>query len=164
VKEKDAVDLIGRYPRPIAHMRQLVKKRKLGLALGAGVSQSAKLPDWTHLLEKLAEKIEQLQGTRGRNIGEQSAPMQAQILLSRYRHYRESQPDFADNEASHREAVVASGWRSLVRDVLYERVTDPGKPLDQIIINMEVARHEYLGSLAKLALRVRLIPLTQGDL
>jgi hypothetical protein len=57
----------------------------------------------------------------------ESAPMQAQILLSRYRNFRERQPEFADVEASHREAVVSSGWRSLVRDALYERVTDPGK-------------------------------------
>jgi hypothetical protein len=157
VIESDAVDLIRRYPRPIAHMRQLVKKRKLGLALGAGVSRSAKLPDWIKLLGKIGAKIEQLQGTPGANITTQSAPMQAQILLSRYRQYRETQGDLANIEASHREAVVASDWRSLVRDALYERVTDPQKPLDQTTIKQEVDNHEYLSNLARLARQVPIV-------
>ena len=52
------VELVKRYGRAIAHMRRLSQRKRLGLALGAGVSLSAQLPSWNDLIVRLTREIE----------------------------------------------------------------------------------------------------------
>ena len=141
------IDLVRQHGRAIAHMRQLASKRRLGLALGAGISQSAGFPSWNELLERITRRLDQ-EGIEGHDLATESAPMRAQILHSRFRKHIESDPRFADVDASHRDATIATRWRTLLRDMLYHDVEDP----DQL-----VARHGYLKDLAILAFSVPVV-------
>lgn len=92
-------------------------------------------------MEGISARMKEL-NIEGRDLAQESAPIQAQILFSRFRQYIESQPSFADIEASHREAVVGVRWRDLLREVLYEGVATP----DELLV-----RHGYTEALAALA-------------
>lgn len=61
------VNLVRRYGRPIAHMRRLAQRRRLGLVLGAGISQSAGLPSWNELIKRLTQRIEDQSAKIGAN-------------------------------------------------------------------------------------------------
>jgi hypothetical protein len=141
------IDLVKQHGRAIAHMRKLVSQRRLGLALGAGISQSVGFPSWDELLERITRRLDQ-DGVEGHDLATESAPMRAQILHSRFRKHIESDPTFADVDASHRDATIASRWRTLLRDMLYRDVDDPAQL---------AARHRYLHDLAVLAFSVPVV-------
>lgn len=141
------VALVQRYGRAIAHMRQLADTRKLGLALGAGVSQSAGFPSWNQLLDRVTKHLAKL-GIVGRDLGAESEPMRAQILFSRFREHQLLEPELADDDASHHEAIIATRWRDVLRDALYRDLGD----LDGL-----VERHAYLKDLAALAFRTPVV-------
>jgi deoxyadenosine/deoxycytidine kinase len=140
-------ELVQRYGRAIAHMRQLVEKRRLGLVLGAGIGQAAGLPSWVELIKGISKRLSEL-SVEGRDLAEESSPVQAQILLSRFRQYLERKADFSEIEASHRDATVAVQWRKLLRDVIYHGIENPA---DLLI------RHGYMEDLAILAYKIPIV-------
>ncbi|MBP2275418.1 MULTISPECIES: SIR2 family NAD-dependent protein deacylase [Sphingomonas] len=142
------VELVKRYGRAIAHMRQLSQRKRLGLALGAGVSQSAKLPSWNELITRITREIETRATTKGPDLGRETAPMQAQILQTRFRKFVESGTAFPATLVNHRDGMIATEWRKLLRDTLYEGITDP---------NTVVASHPYFEELAALAFNVPVV-------
>ncbi|MBY2925843.1 SIR2 family protein [Rhizobium leguminosarum] len=142
------VELVRRYGRAIAHMRQLSQRRHLGLALGAGVSQSAGLPSWNELIARLTRQIETSAAVKGPDLAGETAPMQAQILQSRFRKFVESGTAFPAVAVNHRDGMVATEWRKLLRDNLYQAIADP----DGV-----VSTHPYFKELAALAFTVPVV-------
>ena len=132
--------LLSRYGRAIVHMRQILARRRLGVALGSGVSQSAGLPSWSALLAGIDEQLTKL-GVLSRDIKHEAAPLQAQILFSRFRTYQESASGFASIEPGHREAKILSEWRNLLKGVLYKAT-----PTLEVILD----GHPYFSALASL--------------
>src|SRR5882724_10617455 len=43
------------YQRPIAHLRAQLKRHRLGLLFGAGASKDIGFPNWTELVDRVAE-------------------------------------------------------------------------------------------------------------
>jgi len=142
------VDIVRRYGRAIAHMRQLSQRRHLGLALGAGISQSASLPNWNDLIARLTREIEARATVKGPDLGGETAPMQAQILQSRFRKFVESGTAFPTVAVNHRDGVIATEWRKLLRDSLYHTIADPDAVVDG---------HPYFKELAALAFNVPVV-------
>ncbi len=141
------VNLVRRYGRAIANMRQLVERRKLGLALGAGVSQSAGFPGWNEFLDRVTSQLSEL-GIDGGDLGSESEPMRAQILFSRYRQHQLNKLSNDNVEASQYEAIVATLWRDTLKEALYRDLDD---------LNNAVEHHAFLKELAILAFSVPVV-------
>jgi hypothetical protein len=141
------IKLLSRHGRAIVHMRQLIDQKGLGLVLGAGVSQACGLPGWGTLLERITAELESL-GIAGRDISKQAAPVRAQILLARYRHYIERCDAEGTSDSDVLRARVASGWRNIVRDALYA-----GFSTSQAVRDA----HPYAKELGSVALKVPIV-------
>jgi hypothetical protein len=141
------IALLHRHGRAIVHMRQLIDQKRLGLVLGAGVSQACGLPGWGTLLERITGHLEKL-GIAGRDISKDAAPVRAQILLSRYRQHveRRDTGDMSDSDVLR--ARVASEWRNIVRDALYA-----GFVTSEAVRNA----HPYAKELASVALKAPIV-------
>lgn len=141
------IALLQRHGRAIVHMRQLLDQKKLGLVLGAGVSQACGLPGWDALLERITGQLESL-GISGRDLSKEAAPVRAQILLARYRQYVERRDTSDASDSDVLRARVASEWRKIVRDALYAGFA-----------TSEAVRHAhpYAKEVASVALKVPLV-------
>ena len=140
-------ELLRRYGRSIVHMRQLLKRRRLGLALGSGVSQAAGLPSWQELISRIDRALA-ARKVSGPSLEKESSPVQAQVLSARFRQMVESTGDFSAFGASQREGAIATAWRTLLRDVLYDGISTP---------SALVENHPYAKHLAGLAYRVPVV-------
>jgi hypothetical protein len=145
--EEIQLDLVRRYGQAVAHMRQLTNKRALGLALGSGVSQSAGFPGWNTLLERLTARLTKL-GVAGGDLSEFGEPMKAQILFQRFREFHLESEPFKAIHASHHQAEIATKWRELLRDCLYQDIDD---------VEATVDTHPYLKLLATHCFKVPVV-------
>ena len=145
--EEIQLDLVRRYGQAVAHMRQLTDKRALGLALGAGVSQSAGFPGWNTLLARLTARLTKL-GVAGGDLSEFGEPMKAQILFQRFREFYLESKAFKAIDPSHHQAEIATKWRELLRDCLYQDIDD---------LEATVDSHAYMKLLATHCFKVPLV-------
>ncbi|EGQ9576183.1 hypothetical protein F3S07_23975, partial [Vibrio alginolyticus] len=129
------------------HLRQLSSERKLGITLGAGLSLSAGFPSWPNLLNSISKKMHS-SGINGEHRENNAEPMQAQYLFSRFKNHHESSDDFCKLDPMLHEPEIATKWRDLLRQSLYENVGD---------LNDEIDNHPYLNELAKLCHKVPLV-------
>jgi hypothetical protein len=111
--------LIQRYGKAIVHLRQSLRMRRLGLALGAGVSYGMDLPSWSELLKGIAAELRNVGVTTHYDAKNTSEPAQAQILYSTYRqHVLDTDTTLKTLEGILQDAEVTSRWRALVHGVL----------------------------------------------
>jgi hypothetical protein len=144
--DKNAI--IRRYGRAVAHMRQAVGARRLGLCLGAGVSLSVGFPTWTKLLADIYSAMKAQGMSTYFDAGKTSEPIQAQILFAAFREHMLGGSKSAFGEGLLKDAEVIAAWRRLVHRVLYASVPDPASKL---------ATHPYIRELASVARRMRLV-------
>ncbi|MFB9136044.1 SIR2 family protein [Vibrio olivae] len=142
-----SIDLIKEYPVAISHLRQLSSERKLGITLGAGLSLSAGFPSWTKLLSSISKKMHD-SGINGEHRDNNAEPMQAQYLFSRFKNHHELSDDFCTLDPMLHEPEIATKWRDLLRQSLYENVGN---------LNNKIDDHPYLNELAKLCHKVPLV-------
>jgi len=141
------VDVLRRYAKPIAHMRQLCDSRRLGLVLGAGVSLDAALPGWKQLVAGVREALA-AQGIVAIGSEKESLPTQIQVLFARFRDSVFAAQELQTLEQAYKEAEVAARWRRVVHGILYRGVKD---------VETAIKNHPYLEVLAALAYRLPLV-------
>ena len=146
-RSDECKDVLQRYSRAIAHMREQFANDRLGLVFGAGIGKSFNFPDWNMLLSRIASEIQ------GEEIleCEKNLTAQAQQLYQRFKQQRSAAPVQADEENDKflAEMKLRAEWRKLVHDCLYEDVPDS---MEEIL-----KRDTYLVSFLKI---VRQSPLT----
>ncbi|OEC93571.1 hypothetical protein A9Z06_09065 [Rhizobium sp. YK2] len=100
------------------------------------------------MIARVTREIETLASVKGPDLGGETAPMQAQILQSRFRKFVESGTDFPTVAVNQRDGVIATKWRKLLRDSLYQTIADP-----DAVVNA----HPYFKELAALAFTVPVV-------
>jgi hypothetical protein len=145
--EQVQIDIVRRYARPVAHLRQLCDSKRLGLVLGAGVSRNANLPDWKSLVEGITASLT-ARGISAADNSKESLPVQIQVLFALFRETVFALPELRELEDPYREAEVASRWRHLVHKVLYAGITD---------VEFAMTAHPYLARLFALSYKLPLV-------
>lgn len=141
------VEIVRRYAKPIAHLRQLCDTKQLGMVLGAGVSKDSKLPSWQDLVADVRASLAS-RGISAAGSEKESLPTQIQVLFTRFRDSVFFASELQTLEQSYREAEVAARWRRLVHEILYRGVKD---------VESAITDHPYLGVLAALAYKLSLV-------
>ena len=127
------VSLVGQYPRALAHLRQLLENKRLGLVLGAGVSNAAGLPNWEGLVNGVASNLSAL-GIPIEEVNSKSVPIKTQIMFSRFRERTFGNNDIRRLSQLDKDAEVAARWRKLVHETLYSGLAS---------IDEKVRNHPY---------------------
>ncbi|MHA6874952.1 SIR2 family protein [Ralstonia pseudosolanacearum] len=133
--------VLQRYAKAIVHMRQQLSRNRFGLVFGAGIGVDFKFPSWETLLERIAShpdvQADQLISRTGGN-----STTLAQQLFQSYKAKCDEANSAEDKSPRMREMELRAGWRTIVRECLYD-----GLPSD---INELVRDDRYLHSLLPL--------------
>ena len=144
---EECEDVLQRYSRPIAHMREQFRSGRLGLVFGAGIGKSFAFPDWKTLLGRIAKEVQ------GQEIleCEHNLTAQAQQLYQRFKQKRSAARVSKEEKNDHllAEMKLRAEWRKLVHGCLYKGVPDSIEEIRK--------RDTYLGSFLEI---VRNSPLT----
>ena len=113
--------LFRKYPVAITHLHQQFKVKRLGLALGAGVSKGLGFPDWKELITNIAKSpdvngMKLFDNPSGRTVTSQ---MLFQLLKEKFlstTEGRQSIDRYGDLE-------LRKKWKLLVHDILYKGVS-----------------------------------------
>jgi predicted ATPase len=115
-------EVLTEYSRPVAHLRERFRARRLGLVLGAGFGRNLGLPACGDLLCRVVKEFR----TPFAVNSQDNPSRQAQFLFQHYRRY-----ECADAEPKGlftREDVIRSRWLHLIHRCLYRDV--PGDPAE----------------------------------
>jgi SIR2-like protein len=139
---------IARQPRLhryLCHLYQRLDQGRLNLVTGAGISVNAGVPSWYALLDRLAERTEQLKDDfqLHRKAGLNPEYL-GQIIFHRMR--KECPTTVA---ADMREATINHAWAHAIYEALYKDVPDD--------IEVALRQHPYLTELRDLARKVPLV-------
>lgn len=142
--------LLKRYVKAICHLNYALKtSRKLGLILGAGISDDLEIPTWKRLLDSMEPKVE-FDGKDHR--GPES--YRGEQLFQFFRMARSKELAWGEREIT--EAGVNSDWRKIVSEILYEKYLIDGEINTQKFTEA-IDRHPYFRPLAKVARELELV-------
>jgi len=131
-----------RLPVWLVHIWQQLRRKKLGLILGAGVSIEAGCPSWDDLIKRL---IKNAKGSQETMASHQKAGLQPTYLTQILYLLHQEKEKRSDTEVPLKFAAyqIDSTWREAVHEELYK---------DNIDLSFEkiVADHPYLAALGEL--------------
>jgi dephospho-CoA kinase len=135
--------LLSRYTKPICHLHYALSTEKLGLMLGAGVSNELKIPSWKRLLDAVEEQI-QFDGK------DNQAPesYRGEQLYQYFRRAHAKQLTEVGRRIT--QAKVDSDWRKMVSDILYRKFLIEGRVSSEKF-KAAIDAHPYFRDLAKIA-------------
>lgn len=135
--------LLGkRYAKALCHLNYARRKKRLGLILGAGVSDTLEIPQWKALIEQIELKL---------NYKSMRAP-EAYRAEQLFQHYRKIRTDELDWESGEKlDAAIIAGWRDIVTKCLYTRFLGPNGKLSLPDYTEKIRQHPYLTRLGNLA-------------
>ena len=148
--ESTKLSVLKRYSKAICHLHYAFRaSRKLGLILGAGVSNDLEIPPWTQLLDSVQEEIK-FDGKQ------QNAPesYRGEQLYQFFRMEQKKDLGRAENHIS--EAEVNSQWRKIVSRILYKAFLKNGQ-IDSDIFQRAIDGHPYFRELVKVARDLELV-------
>jgi hypothetical protein len=118
--------LLLRYPQAIYHMRDQLSLRRLMPVIGAGVSQSIGLPNWSDLIDRIAgdSRVDAV------SLAERSRSQASRVQVV-FHHFRRKRltsiraetSDPGSSEDVFFERKIASEWRQIVHANLYRSAT-----------------------------------------
>lgn len=133
--------LLNRYVKALCHLNCARKTRRLGLILGAGVSQDLEIPDWKKLLSCLEDKLDY----------PGSADPEMYRAEQLFQHFRKVMVDKLGWKTEDPvDSAIVAGWRETVSSCLYSKFA-VGNKLDEALYQRAINRHPYLTVLGRLA-------------
>jgi predicted ATPase len=115
--------LLGRYLRPIAHMRQQSHHRRLCLIFGAGAGPDLGFPSWTELLERLGKSLPGYAAAKKSSATQASLAQSIVKLFEREFDRLNPSPKLSDAIGQRtRNSSLNAAWRNHVYDALYANV------------------------------------------
>src|SRR5688572_10488542 len=112
--------VLSKYAREIAHMRAQLEVQRFGLVFGAGASQEFGFLSWGALVDALAKHPKVLAETLISNIS--SITTKSQLLFQNFKNSVLAASALEPLAWAERNAHVLSGWRDVLREVLYKNV------------------------------------------
>src|ERR1700761_85013 len=140
--------IVNRYPKALCHLNYARRMKRLGIILGAGVSDDLEIPQWKKLIDQIEIELSY-------NSGEAPETYRAEQL---YQHYKKEKADKLGWKAGDNlNAAVGSGWRAMVAKCLYSNFRALDAELDLNAYTQKIEKHPYLLQLGKLARNAALV-------
>jgi hypothetical protein len=137
-----------RYAKALCHLNYARRMKRLGLILGAGVSDTLGIPQWKKLIDRIESQLGYLSGR---------AP-EAYRAEQLFQHYKKKRTDELGWDSSERlDAAVIAGWRDVVTKCLYQNFRAKNGRLNETAYKKNIQEHPYLTHLGKLARDVVLV-------
>jgi hypothetical protein len=112
-----------KYSRPIVHLRQQLRRRRMGLVLGAGISQSLGFPGWDSLVDRIiSDTRTALPPDFASKLQHLPATTRIQVAFEAFKAKQRSQATgkkSAHDSEKTDEISIRTDWRRIVRDALY---------------------------------------------
>lgn len=113
-------DLLGRYPRPVVHLRRQFKEKRFGLILGAGVGIDFKIPLWRHLVANIANDpevngVDLIDG----HAGERSLPYKTEMLFQHFRSKALATLPATSSDLA-KQGIISAKWSAICAKHLYK--------------------------------------------
>lgn len=112
--------VLRKYPKAVAHMRAQKEAKKFGLVFGAGASSDVGFPMWPELVESIASH-EKVQGSDLLTKAGVTTT-KSQLLFQKFKESLKASQADKDHSWTEINAVILSGWREVLREVLYKKV------------------------------------------
>jgi hypothetical protein len=137
-----------RYAKALCHLNHARRTQRLGLILGAGVSDDLKIPRWKDLIGMLERQL---------NYDSGGAPesYRAEQLFQHYRKKKTDELGWPIDEKL--DAAITAGWREVVAKCLYKNFCASNGKLDMNAYKEKIKQHPYLSRLGKLAQEAQLV-------
>jgi hypothetical protein len=132
--------VLSRYTKSVCHLHYALMEKKLGLMLGAGVSNELGIPSWKKLLNAVEADVQ------FKCDDDQSPASYRGEQL--YQFFRKARGGRAARGVT--QAIVDSDWRKMVSDVLYGRFLVDGKVSSERF-KAAIDGHPYFRDLARIA-------------
>lgn len=137
--------VLTEYTRAVVHLRSQLPLRRLGIIVGAGLSKSFKLPDWSELVHEIAaDAAVNGDAILRRFSARASLPYKTELLFQHFRRLQASRFDANRVNSLEFENRVSATWLSICAKHLYKNAAGD--------IRSELKNHPYL---------LNLIPLIQ---
>jgi hypothetical protein len=140
--------LAKRYAKSLCHLNHARRTRRLGLILGAGISDDLEIPRWTQLIAEIETQLSYKSGTAPESY-------RAEQLFRHYRKKKIHELGWPGGEPL--DAAVATGWREIVAKCLYKNFFARNGKLDLTAYQDKIKKHPYLVKLGKLAHEAQLV-------
>jgi hypothetical protein len=143
---KSQREVISRAPRAVAHLRDQLKRHRLGLIFGSGASKDLEFPEWKQLVESIAAHPQvrakkllarfRSQGTDASPITRSLASV-TQMLFGRFREREIRQRKLVGKLDFIAEQEIKTDWLRLIHGELYRRIKPNTRPYS-------INKHPYL--------------------
>ncbi|MDQ0462510.1 hypothetical protein QO010_000258 [Caulobacter ginsengisoli] len=149
------IEILKRCGRPVAHLRAQLKRKRLGLIFGAGVSKDIGFPNWTELVDRLAahpevKGVEQLKRYRLENspafVLTRSLASVTQLLFGIYRLNKIETQKLSTPLTFFAEQTIKTDWLRLIHHELYSGLTTEERL-------KKIKNHPYLSSFLEIIKR-----------
>jgi hypothetical protein len=138
------------YTKVVCHLHHALQvSSKMGLILGAGVSNELHVPGWSRLLDAVEQKI-----LFDGKIPKAPESYRGEQLYQFFRMERTRQLNWAQRGIT--EAEVNADWRIIVSEILYDKYLVNGE-VHQDRFREAIEAHPYLRALARVARQLELV-------
>lgn len=137
-----------RYPKALCHLNFARRTKRLGLILGAGVSDSLKIPQWKELIRQIETQLKY-------SAGRAPEAYRAEQLFQHYKKKRTSELGWPEDERLN--AAIIAGWRQVVSHCLYSSFRSRNGQINLRTYKEKIRKHPYLLPLGKLAREAALV-------
>jgi SIR2-like domain len=137
-----------RYAKAICHLNYARRAGRLGIILGAGVSESLGMPQWKALINQIESAL---------NYSSGNAP-EAYRAEQLYQHYKKLKAgELRWKRGDNLDAAIVAGWRDIVAKCLYSNFRGRNGKINLSAYEGKIRGHPYLFRLGKLAQEAALV-------
>jgi ribosomal protein L32 len=146
-----ANELLALTPRPVAHLRAQLQRKRLGLVFGSGASKDLGFPDWKALVRKIASHkqvrashllgkfIAPASAPNARPIEQRSLSSITQMLFGVFRANTIKRKRLSEPLSFLSEQQIRTSWMAIIHSTLYKKVPSATR-------EKRIFKHPYLSS------------------